>query len=527
MHSSELNYVVTDTLKHSFLSQLKTGNFIIDTIIGFLVMTFITTIMSKMVMTFSSLKLNLLRYLYDTHDIMQIFRPRNAIKITGQKITNVLFSVNARMEFSVRFYAIIHLINSIVKRDTMNNIRQLVELQTREHIKYNNETNMNESEKEFSFIVDQRQVIYLEEDIYCTVECTSEHAENENKQSVIRDIYDITIYSYKHTCKDLFDYLDKITDAYENEQKLIKNKHKYILSYGGVDDLDVSNGIKWNVEQFRSNKQFDNMFFDEKPIVIQKIKDFIAEKDLYKRIGKPYHLGIVLYGEPGCGKTSFINALANELGRSIKEINFSKLKTVDDLERSITCTEYNNIDMDYDKVIISFEDIDCATNIVKSRKLTDTDKEDEGDKTMLNMVKAFKKLSSSNDEETSSNEVLTKDANKLTLANLLNILDGSREMPGRIIVITTNHIDWIDEALLREGRIDIRVEMKRIGSNLMWDMFKNYRNANGIEITDAEIDLWKCNEHNLVEQPPCRVINKIQSHKRDFNKLIGALSNDS
>jgi hypothetical protein len=537
MHAEDLNNVVADTLKHSFLSQVRTGNMIVDTFVGFIVMTFITTIVSRFVVAVSTGRYYAFwRYFDGTYDVRNFFRRKNVIKITGRKLTDLVF-LKTRIDFSMRFQAVINLINELAHENAIGkNIRALAEFQIRERVKYNVVTDMEETEKEFSFIVDQKQVIYLNPDIYCKVTCDSEVEDTgatHNKRSISRDTYDISIYSYKYSCKELFDYLDKITDDYERKQKDLKNKHKYILSYDGISDPDEGGGIKWTSEKFRSNKRFDNMFFDGKDEVLRQISDFIKGKEMYRKIGKPYHLGIVLYGEPGCGKTSFINALANELGRSIKEINFSKLKTVDDLERSVTCTEYNSINMDYENAIITFEDIDCATNIVKSRKLIDTppasedDFEDGHETDIKNMVNAFKKLSNKKDNEKKGNEWdgFGKDKNesRITLSNLLNILDGSREMPGRIIVITTNRIDWIDEALLREGRIDIRVEMKKIGPELMWKMYENFREAQCVEIGSKERVDWETNISDFVEQAPCKVINKIQKHKNDFAAMLESL----
>jgi len=544
MDHDDLNNVVKDTLKHSFLSQVKTGNVLIDTFISFIVMTFITTVLSRLVSGTSNW-MTFWRHWNGIHDIKNVFRRKNVIKITGRKFTDMIY-MKTRIDFSMRFQAIINLINEMTHTNALEkNIRKLSEFQIRERIKYNANLDENECEKDFSFIVDQRQVIYLDPHIYCKVICDSEVEDagpSHNKRTITRDTYDISLYSYKYSCKELFDYLDRITDEFERKQKEMNNKHKYILSYDGIGDSDEGVGVKWRKERFCSNKRFDNMFFDGKDDVLQQIKDFIGGKEMYRKIGKPYHLGIVLYGEPGCGKTSFINALANELGRSIKEINFSKLKTVDDLERSVTCTEYNSINMDYDNTIITFEDIDCATNIVKSRKLvegekmgvvdSDEDKVDnEGhEKDIKNMVKAFKKLSSKKDDDVirgcdwSSFESDKKD-NKITLSNLLNILDGSREMPGRIIVITTNRIDWIDEALLREGRIDIRVEMKKIGAELMWKMYENFREAQGVAISIKERVAWEANADEFVEQAPCKVINKIQKHRNDFTAMLESFKN--
>jgi SpoVK/Ycf46/Vps4 family AAA+-type ATPase len=55
------------------------------------------------------------------------------------------------------------------------------------------------------------------------------------------------------------------------------------------------------------------------------------------------------------------------------------------------------------------------------------------------------------------------DANtdKLDLATLLNVLDGVRETPGRIIVLSTNYPERLDEALLRPGRFDMMLEFEK------------------------------------------------------------------
>ncbi|AGE48326.1 AAA ATPase [Paramecium bursaria Chlorella virus AN69C] len=44
---------------------------------------------------------------------------------------------------------------------------------------------------------------------------------------------------------------------------------------------------------------------------------------------------------------------------------------------------------------------------------------------------------------------------KLTLATLLNIIDGVLECPGRILIMTSNHPEMLDPALIRPGRVDI------------------------------------------------------------------------
>ena len=47
---------------------------------------------------------------------------------------------------------------------------------------------------------------------------------------------------------------------------------------------------------------------------------------------------------------------------------------------------------------------------------------------------------------------------KITLSFILNIIDGIRETPGRILIITSNNYNCLDPALIRPGRIDINLE---------------------------------------------------------------------
>jgi len=49
----------------------------------------------------------------------------------------------------------------------------------------------------------------------------------------------------------------------------------------------------------------------------------------------------------------------------------------------------------------------------------------------------------------------------------LNVLDGILEIDGRMLIITTNYPEKIDEALLRPGRIDIKIELKEATSKII------------------------------------------------------------
>lgn len=66
------------------------------------------------------------------------------------------------------------------------------------------------------------------------------------------------------------------------------------------------------------------------------------------------------------------------------------------------------------------------------------------------------------------------DEDELDLFTILNILDGMLETPGRIIVLTTNHPEQFDEALLRPGRIDMIVNFRKCNADMLVRMAKLY-----------------------------------------------------
>ena len=57
---------------------------------------------------------------------------------------------------------------------------------------------------------------------------------------------------------------------------------------------------------------------------------------------------------------------------------------------------------------------------------------------------------------------------------MLNIIDGIRETPGRILIITSNNYDTLDDALVRPGRIDFTLKMTNTSISTISDMFQHY-----------------------------------------------------
>lgn len=177
-----------------------------------------------------------------------------------------------------------------------------------------------------------------------------------------------------------------------------------------------------------------------KEMLLKDVNEFLDSEDWYMDRGIPYRRGYLLHGPPGTGKSSLIRAIAGEIGYDICILSLSaKDLTDDELNRLMNSTP--------DKCIILLEDVDAA---FKSREGED------------------------NGNGTSHLAYEGAGASKVTFRGLLNSLDGVASTEGRILFITTNHINKLDPALIRPGRVDIRIHVDYPTANQITKMFKRF-----------------------------------------------------
>lgn len=138
--------------------------------------------------------------------------------------------------------------------------------------------------------------------------------------------------------------------------------------------------------------------------IISDMKHFLGAEHRYMMLGLPYHRGYLLYGPPGSGKTSIVHAIASRMDKRIMILDLSTVANDADLT-TLVSTACDSL--------LFIEDIDC---LFVERDATE-------------------KL-------------------KISFSGLLNALDGLLASRGTIVVMTTNHFEKLDPALVRAGRID-------------------------------------------------------------------------
>ncbi|KAL3322110.1 hypothetical protein AABB24_039638 [Solanum stoloniferum] len=302
-------------------------------------------------------------------------------------------------------------------------------------------------------------------------------------------------------------YLDFVMEKANEIRRKNQDRLLYTNSRGGSLD---SRGHPWESVPFKHPSTFETLAMDpqKKAEIMADLLDFANGESFYQRTGRAWKRGYLLYGPPGTGKSSMIAAMANFLGYDIYDLELTEVHTNSELRKLLMKTS--------SKSIIVIEDIDCSINLTNRKNNSSSSSSYNVSPPGSGGGGCGSSGGGSNSEDGGGNTI--------TLSGLLNFTDGLWSCCGseRIFVFTTNHIEKLDPALLRSGRMDMHIHMSYSSFAALKILLKNYL---GYSEDDVEKELLDQLEQVMerAEMTPADISEVLIKNRRNKDKAVWEL----
>ncbi|KAK1980506.1 mitochondrial chaperone bcs1 [Colletotrichum cereale] len=255
----------------------------------------------------------------------------------------------------------------------------------------------------------------------------------------------MTVYCIGRSSKILRELMDECRLQY---LRLSQNKTAIFEHYNN----------SWKRTDTREIRPIDTVIMNEtlKQSLLRDIQSFLdpEARSWYARRGLPHRRGYLLHGRPGTGKSSLSMAIAGCFGLDIYVLSLAALN---DGQLSTLFRELPR------RCVVLLEDID-AVGTTQSR---------------VSDAGGF-------DSRSEDSQRPSKPKGTVSLSGLLNVLDGVASQEGRVLIMTTNHIDHLDEALIRSGRVDKKIEFQLADAEVVRKIFRTVFQQLKEELPDLE-----------------------------------------
>jgi len=185
----------------------------------------------------------------------------------------------------------------------------------------------------------------------------------------------------------------------------------------------------WMRARLGNNRKLDSVVLKDgqKEAITSDLHRFFASRERYETLGIPWRRGYLLYGPPGTGKTSLVTALASELSLNVCVLSLASPNVTDEKIGNLLASVPR-------RSVILIEDVDA---FFQQRSKADT-------------------------------------GVKVSYSGFINALDGVAAHEGSVVFLTTNHPQLIDEAAIRSGRVDFRMELGLCDRDQLERMFRKF-----------------------------------------------------
>ena len=196
----------------------------------------------------------------------------------------------------------------------------------------------------------------------------------------------------------------------------------------------------WATSSEQDFRSFDTIFLNKgiKEQILKFLDRFLSLEQVYKDAGWNYQTGILLYGPPGTGKTSVIKAIAKYIEYQLCLITSKSVKRIEDAMFNLQ-----------PKSLVVIEDIDILLKNGRKEEV----------------VKAI---------SARGGELPEDEKEAISLSDMLNSIDGIHSINGRILIATTNNVESLDEALIRDGRFDLRLKIDYADEYIIKSFFQKF-----------------------------------------------------
>lgn len=232
---------------------------------------------------------------------------------------------------------------------------------------------------------------------------------------------------------------------------------------------------------------------------IEQIRDAVELPFLHKDLFREYALrppkGVLLYGPPGCGKTLIAKAVANSLAKKIAESRGEDAKEAKSYFLNIKGPELLN------KFVGETE---RHIRIIFQRA---REKASEGTPVIVffdEMDSIFRTRGSG----------VSSDVETTVVPQLLSEIDGVEGLENVIVIGASNREDMIDPAILRPGRLDVKIKIERPDAESAQDIFSKYL-TEGLPLHADDLEEFKGDKVACVNAMIERVVDRMYAESED------------